>query len=103
MKMYKCPDCGKTYTSMYCDHCGKTISPQHAVFGAEAGGNSGLADGTDATNIILEKINSTEKENNELLSAIQRNTKIVAVISIISAVAAVLSAVITVISVVPFL
>lgn len=103
MKMYKCPDCGRTSTTMYCDACGKTIPSQYVTYGAEAGTPSGMAEGTDATNILLEKISRAEESNNELLTAIQRNTKIVAVISIISAVAAVASAVIMVLSLISFM
>lgn len=103
MKMYKCPDCGRTSATMYCDACGKTIPSQYVTYGAEAGTPSGMAEGTDATNILLDKIARAEESNNELLTAIQKNTKIVAVISIISAVAAVASAAITVISLIPFM
>ena len=56
MKMYKCPDCGRTSTTMYCDACGKTIPSQYVTYGAEAGTPSGMAEGTDATNILLDKI-----------------------------------------------
>lgn len=103
MKMYRCPDCGRTSTSMYCDACGKTIPSQYVAYGAEAGTPSGMAEGTDATNILLEKISRAEESNNELLSAVQKNTKVVAVISIISMVAAVASALFTVLSLISFM
>lgn len=103
MKMYRCPDCGRTSTSMYCDACGKTIPSQYVTYGAEAGTPSGMAEGTDATNILLEKISRAEERNNELLSAVQKNTKVVAVISIISVVAAVASALFTVLSLISFM
>ena len=103
MKMYKCPDCGRTSTSMYCDACGKTIPSQYVTYGAEAGTPSGMAEGTDATNILLEKISRAEERNNELLSAVQKNTKVVAVISIIYMVAAVASALFTVLSLISFM
>ena len=63
----------------------------------------GMAEGTDATNILLEKISRAEERNNELLSAVQKNTKVVAVISIISMVAAVASALFTVLSLISFM
>lgn len=103
MKMYRCPDCGRTSTSMYCDACGKTIPSQYVTYGAEAGTPSGMAEGTDATNILLEKISRAEERNNELLSAVQKNTKVVAVISIISMAAAVASALFTVLSLISFM
>ena len=73
------------------------------TYGAEAGTPSGMAEGTDATNILLEKISRAEERNNELLSAVQKNTKVVAVISIISMVAAVASALFTVLSLISFM
>lgn len=100
MKMYRCPDCGRTSTSMYCDACGKTIPSQYVTYGAEAGTPSGMAEGTDATNILLEKISRAEERNNELLSAVQKNTKVVAVISMVAAVA---SALFTVLSLISFM
>ena len=103
MKMYRCPDCGRTSTSMYCDACGQTIPSQYVTYGAEAGTPSGMAEGTDATNILLEKISRAEERNNELLSAVQKNTKVVAAISIISMVAAVASALFTVLSLISFM
>ena len=83
MKMYKCPDCGKTYTSMYCDICGKNIPSQYAVHGTSSSRND-VAEGADATNELLEKINNLESKNNTLLAQIEKHTKVVSTIMLIS-------------------
>lgn len=76
MKMYKCPTCGKTYTSMYCDYCSKSIPGSSTTYGSMDGDNT--LSGSDATNEILNRIAKCEETNNQLLKKIERHTWYVA-------------------------
>lgn len=94
MKTYKCPNCGRTYSSMYCDACGKTIAAKYAVYGEDTSGTQGGAlSGADATNELLAKIKRTEEDNNYLLSRIEKHTKIMSIIMVISAIIGVIGAI----------
>lgn len=76
MKMYKCPTCGKTYTSMYCDYCGKSIPSSCTTYGSMDGDNA--VSGEDATNEMLNKIARYEESNNRLLEKIAKSTTFIA-------------------------
>lgn len=96
MKMYKCPDCGKVYTSMYCDVCEKSI-PSNCAASAFDSGSAG------ATNEAFDRLTRLEDSNNYLLSRIETHTHVMAVITVISTLCAVASAIFTIISAMRFL
>lgn len=91
MKMYKCPDCGKVYTSMYCDVCEKAIPSN-----CEASAFDNAASG--ATNEAFSRLTRLEDNNNYLLSRIETHTHVMAVITVISTLCAVASAVLSIVS-----
>ena len=95
MKMYKCPDCGKISTSMYCDVCEKAI-PAHCDASVFDGGAS------VAANESFDRLTRLEDSNNYLLSRIETYTHVMAVISVISVICTVGGALFTFFSLMKF-
>ncbi len=85
MTKYKCPDCGKISTSMYCDTCEKSI-PSSCAIDSTMGSEEAVAN-------ELKELKEYTKRNNYLLSEVERHTKMTAVIMVISAICAAASAV----------
>ena len=96
MKMYKCPDCGKVSTSMYCDVCEKAIPANCAASMFDGGASV-------AANESFDRLTRLEDSNNYLLSRIETHTHVMAVITVISTICAVGSALVTVFSLMKFL
>lgn len=88
MKKYKCPNCGKISTSMYCDTCEKSIPSSCAIDNVDA-----MSAEAAATTGELLEIKEYTKMNNSALDKIERHTKVMAVIMVISAVCTVANAV----------
>lgn len=88
MRKYKCPNCGKISTSMYCDTCEKSIPSSCAIDNVDA-----MSAEAAATTSELLEIKEYTKMNNSALDKIERHTKTMAIIMVISAVCAVASAV----------
>lgn len=89
MRKYKCPECGKITTSMYCDTCQKSIPSQCAIDNIE---NMDAENASVASTAELQDIKRYTQENNYLLSQIERHTKVTAVIMVISMICAAVSA-----------
>lgn len=89
MRKYKCPECGKITTSMYCDTCQKSIPSQCAIDNIE---NMDSESASVASTAELQDIKKYTQENNYLLSQIERHTKVMAVIMVISMICAAVSA-----------
>lgn len=92
MKKYKCPECGKISTSMYCDTCQKSIPSQCEV------------DTFDSINADIATVESTEElktikklteGNGRYLSEIEHHTKVMTIIMVISLICSAVSVVST--------
>ncbi len=96
MKKYKCPDCGRISTSMYCDTCQKSILSQYAIDSYEP-------ENAEAASIEsvseLQAIKRVMEENNRILNRVERHAmtmKVIMIISLICSVISVISALIMV-------
>ncbi|MGN0701207.1 MAG: hypothetical protein ACI4J8_09430 [Oscillospiraceae bacterium] len=94
MRKYKCPECGKISTSLYCDTCQKSIPTHCAIDNMD---NMTEESAALAQTDILSELKEYTKRNNYLLSEVERHTKVMSVIMIISAVMSLASAVFTII------
>lgn len=92
MKKYKCPDCGKINTSMYCDTCQKSIPSQCQI------------DTFDPVNAEIATVESTEElraikklteSSSRSLNEIEHHTRVMAIIMVISLICSAVSVVST--------
>lgn len=90
MKKYKCPDCGRISTSMYCDACQKSILSQYAFDYFEP---ANAEDASIEAAGELQAIKRHTEENNRLLSCVEQHTRIMMIIMIISVICSAVSAV----------